>query len=482
MCSLFCSPINSHLSIFSFIKFDINDRLPNYFCTKCITRLNGAYQFRQQCETTQEKLLKSLAIELDSNGTDGYQLSGLLMKHDYNGTAIKEEPTEYEVKTELTDATSWTVQCLGQLSEASAVDQRQETITEYSNEEPMDTIEIGDDESGTEAEHDEDPPSDRPFICFLCEKSFFAKNGLQLHMRTHIGDKPFTCSYCDASFPDKHIFEKHLTKKHSDQNPFSCVRCDASFPCKPLLVSHEKVKHTVGNKPNPFGCDQCTLTFSNKDQLAAHCSEHAAADRSFRCFICATSFVNREVLQMHLSQHSDTNGRAVGNRKLFKCNRCDSVFLCKSSLVTHKESHPVVKPFKCLTCDASFAVKGALMAHCDRKKHAGTQPFLCMICKKSFEKKQNLQIHLMEHTGERLIECNKCEATFMNEMLFRKHKAKVHPSDRPYKCSQCVQSFVHKIYLIGHMKTHSSEEFYKCGQCDGTFSSRNNLLKHRKAH
>lgn len=58
-----------HVYNFSFPsppQFNINDRLPKYCCSNCISNLNAVYAFRVQCEMTQEKLFHSLAEnELD---------------------------------------------------------------------------------------------------------------------------------------------------------------------------------------------------------------------------------------------------------------------------------------------------------------------------------------------------------------------------------------------------------------------------------
>lgn len=413
-----------------------------------------------------------------------------------NETVVQEQSVanaddSYEEKNEdMTDATSWEIECLGRsdhctesTSDEDEFRTEQQITCNNVNEPIIEIIELDEDDEHEAANAKEilpltmpelpvresNSPSLRPFICFLCEKSFIAKIGLQQHMRKHIGDKPFKCTYCNASFPDQTIFDKHLTRKHSDETPFKCDRCQSSFPTRPTLMSHQLNSHTSANGD---GSPAATAAPSTTIQRR----------RSFRCFICASSFVSQQVLRTHLRQHNQLDG-PVDNCKLYKCNRCDSSFSCRSSLVTHKATHPNANPHMCTDCNESFAAKTSLLAHCHREKHTApaAKQFFCILCLKSFGQRNALQAHLMEHTGEKPINCTQCTAIFLTESLLKKHRKKMH-TIQPYKCDSCPKSFASEKGLRTHSSSHGGGPF-GCHICEASFLARTSLRAHyQKEH
>ncbi len=46
----------------------------------------------------------------------------------------------------------------------------------------------------------------RPFVCFVCNKSFTMSNNLKRHQLQHTGEKPYHCDYkdCIAKFTSPH--------------------------------------------------------------------------------------------------------------------------------------------------------------------------------------------------------------------------------------------------------------------------------------
>ena len=56
------------------------------------------------------------------------------------------------------------------------------------------------------------------------------------------------------------------------------------------------------------------------------------------------------------------------------------------------------------------------------------------------------------------------------------------PGEKPYKCGQCLRSFVSSGVLKAHVRTHTGEKCYKCLICDATFTTNGSLKRHMSTH
>jgi len=55
-----------------------------------------------------------------------------------------------------------------------------------------------------------------PHKCLHCPKSFFTRQELAAHIRTHTGDKPFVCKMCNKAFARVHHLKRHQQTVHSE--------------------------------------------------------------------------------------------------------------------------------------------------------------------------------------------------------------------------------------------------------------------------
>ena len=67
---------------------------------------------------------------------------------------------------------------------------------------------------------------EKPLQCSNCEKSFRAKQGLYVHIRTHHTKTVENCDQCGKTFNYKRGLIKHLIKNHGKETGFKCDECN----------------------------------------------------------------------------------------------------------------------------------------------------------------------------------------------------------------------------------------------------------------
>jgi uncharacterized C2H2 Zn-finger protein len=87
-------------------------------------------------------------------------------------------------------------------------------------------------------------PSEKPYECVLCKRTFRRRHHLVDHVRTHTGEKPFRCDTCGACFRQRGT-----------------------------LTVHRRTHGSVGIKT--FECPTCCKKFNHKVSLTRHCKRHA---------------------------------------------------------------------------------------------------------------------------------------------------------------------------------------------------------------
>lgn len=207
--------------------------MPKYFCATCIIRLNAAYQFREQCELTQEKLLRSL--ETVSETESKTDLNITIETADDNATVtnpedvllddemkaeridIKEEVTDDQEITNTTEQRDYDEQTDNQCIENI---QQPSCLQTDEHEKMMDT-------------------ENNPLICHESIESWNCKSQLKRLQERHIGVELFKCGQCTTSFATHHDLQLHQTS-HTTYKPFKCVYCAESYFSQLGLTAHQK--------------------------------------------------------------------------------------------------------------------------------------------------------------------------------------------------------------------------------------------------
>uniref|UniRef100_A0A2A4JFI7 Protein krueppel n=1 Tax=Heliothis virescens TaxID=7102 RepID=A0A2A4JFI7_HELVI len=144
-----------------------------------------------------------------------------------------------------------------------------------------------------------------------------------------------------------------------------------------------------------------------------------------------------------------------------------------------KKKYIYEKTHTCETCGASFTSNASLQAHI--RRHLGIKPFVCSVCGFACVMREALKRHMQRHTGERPYKCRICDRRFGDYGTRQKHE-RLHMGVRPYQCSLCGKSFTYSYVLANHMLTHTGEKKYSCGPCNKKFTKAHHLKYHNKVH
>ncbi|EUC30316.1 hypothetical protein COCCADRAFT_104228 [Bipolaris zeicola 26-R-13] len=125
-----------------------------------------------------------------------------------------------------------------------------------------------------EPKEDTTKPSQKPrkrYQCTVpnCNKSFYQKTHLEIHIRAHTGAKPFNCKApgCGQSFSQLGNLKTH-ERRHTGERPYSCDICGKTFAQRGNVRAHKIVHQQI----KPFTCklDDCGKQFTQLGNLKSH--------------------------------------------------------------------------------------------------------------------------------------------------------------------------------------------------------------------
>ncbi|XP_037545521.1 zinc finger protein 37 [Nematolebias whitei] len=105
----------------------------------------------------------------------------------------------------------------------------------------------------------------KPFICQLCNKRFFTKRDVNVHIRIHTGEKPFQCHICERRFTRRVELNVHF-RWHNGEKRHWCPHCGKGF-----LDSNNMKRHAITHTgEKPFSCSLCPKRYTQTGHLKKH--------------------------------------------------------------------------------------------------------------------------------------------------------------------------------------------------------------------
>lgn len=323
------------------------DGLPPYICQRCVSRLNIAFQFKTQCESSDSKLREcfknyslsntsdfSEFIESDKDqGDTNCQSGNGASEAENNQAMVPKEDTNIHV-VEIKNVENRCMEKQNNLPNKEENNDLSEYKIQYANSCEKEDITVQFDDINIFNENEEtDKDSDQKsrkilkmHQCKTCGKVFKSKSSLVHHVRTHTGERPYVCHLCQKRFVNGGHLHTHM-RIHTGEKNHICLACNKAFATAQQLTKHTIAIHT---SERPYGCTYCTKRFASSSNLSTHIKIHTG-EKNFHCEYCGKTFSTKGQLQQHMLVHT--------GEKAFLCEFCNKRFSQKAHLIRHLKTH-----------------------------------------------------------------------------------------------------------------------------------------------
>ncbi|XP_017277890.1 zinc finger and SCAN domain-containing protein 10 [Kryptolebias marmoratus] len=178
----------------------------------------------------------------------------------------------------------------------------------------------------------------------------------------------------------------------------------------------------------------------------------------------------------------DTRKRHACKHKVkpYSCNICGKRCVSEVALNQHGRVHGEDYEFRCKFCHTAFKVQVDKISH-ELSHAAEEKPYKCSDCLETFATNKERRIHLKDHRRPKPMKCRFCRMEFVSSAGLQRHLA-VHMGLKPFTCLVCQRAFSQAGHLKSHMRLHTVERPYECQHCDKRFSHNASLKSHVRRH
>ncbi|KAI8423059.1 hypothetical protein MSG28_014145 [Choristoneura fumiferana] len=501
------------------VEVSKNDSLPTLICLNCVDRLTFAFQFKQQCLTSNDTLKECLeeftrssaAVTASSskNGNLSYTICSTVTETET--ISIKQENgllLQYELPVEHDPQIQWT-RTLTKAQNNVVVTKAPKPRArgrprKYPNKQDVSPYQRKKQKSPQKEQESltsllasgsldlkEEPADDEPF---------------EHHEDFGGGDdpdfEPEEEAEAEAEAESDSAIKKEVQTTRKRGRPRKVEKTETEDGEDMLLketimaFSEPIPDHILNPKPRQkytqkkryvyektHTCETCGASFTSNASLQAHIRRHLGI-KPFVCSVCGYACVLNMELRRHMMRHT--------GQRPYKCRVCDRRFGDFGSRQKHERPVDNLTGFEaiveCCIIMTQHASKGdfsesvVMKSGCDGNtlnlhstSHSGS------VCGYSCVMKEALKRHMLRHTGERPYKCRICDRRFGDFGTRQKHE-RLHMGVRPYQCSLCGKAFTYSYVLANHMLTHTGEKKYSCEPCNKKFTKAHHLKYHNKVH
>ena len=253
--------------------------------------------------------------------------------------------------------------------------------------------------------------------CPFCGRSFPWISSMKRHILTHTGQKPYKCPECPLWFTTKSNCDRHLVRKHGNNNISRTVGSGTTVvkmqgaphhpdrSTSPLYQRH--LNETNGNEGDASSNDEDDQHQFGSSQMGRSTSSSKGSggsdDHPFKCYLCDDGgHTTREDALNHLQTAHPAEYDSLATKGAFDCSATE----VSTSPLTNNDLE-----------DNFDQLRGQFPDYTNRR-------VICLFCMRKFWSAEDLRRHVRTHTGEKPYECDICHRKFTLKHSMLRHKKK----------------------------------------------------------
>lgn len=281
---------------------------------------------------------------------------------------------------------------------------------------------------------------------------------------------------------------------------YLCYYCKHTFMEPEKLRHHNRVYHPEPKlllKPRKYEplkvdfvdalCKVCFVKIDSYEMLKTHLPAHGKyIDMTHGETILPYKLGTQEQIcqicgkmyEVFLTLHKHMND----HYEHYICEKCGKRFATSQRMLNHSKTHEK-GVFPCKHCGETCTTHTSLYSHIARV-HKSNKRYKCPICNEKFiSYKQRIKhLHTVHEQKTPLFPCPLCDRVFD---LCSKRSAHVrfqHLQERNHVCSACGMKFFTNYELQEHTVKHDGDRIYQCDICKKSYARLKTLREHMRIH
>ncbi|KAK9869614.1 hypothetical protein WA026_003360 [Henosepilachna vigintioctopunctata] len=517
------------------VQVGFDDGLPTSICEKCVQKLQAAYFFKKQCEssdsclreyakTMKENDVKPLLSNMDEEDKRNY------IEKFINENSAKLKQADQESRTdfiELLENNQMVLTCrecgkvfttleglkchkrlhTGALFKCKYCDK------EYTRQNHLQRHELSHNRR-------------KVHVCRICNKTLTRLEHLKRHLTTHLKEKPFSCTRCKRGFNRSEHLENHIVRCKGDRIHI-CDICNKGFnradslqvhkllhenqtPVLPTLENLDNIEdhyfeidydaNTVFSDDNSNDIDGCFEPHVEVTEgLDEKISEPSEADLKTNEELSRILMKSENIEDIEDNVEPDTSALDHNDADNFERDMKEELIAEVNDNKDNEEKDDDVEEAVDMDYDESAPEAGEIEPDDDGSDSAGSEyiptakprkrgrprkhPIKLPKSPKSTRLRKSM-IKKIKKEEEEIGEfpCPSCQEIFSKMSILEKHASDLHPGLKVHKCEVCQKGFSRANHLKRHLLSHSVEKPHICEICTKCFNRKDHLTQHLKLH
>lgn len=231
-------------------KFKDEEGLPRGVCYDCMDEVNHFSEFAKKCEQAQSQLVHLVRMKA-SRGSEKNSTTVVTPGANKENSLVNATRTERSVDNPPCIDEEHT-----QRIHVSSAEHRAQIKSNSFKETCPECDKVFSNAQIYQAHLKAHAIAKQSYVCHICEKHFYVKRELRIHLESVHGGKRFECHICGKVVNWQKALTSHMREHDTELRHNSCTICDKFFPSLAKLKVHQ-ASHVIKR----FKCTTCDASY-----------------------------------------------------------------------------------------------------------------------------------------------------------------------------------------------------------------------------